>query len=73
MTFNYRVGPFGWMSLDSDTVTGNQGLLDMIEALKWVQTNIAAFGGDPDQVTIFGESAGSWGASYLNVSPLAKV
>ena len=61
------------MTLNRDSVAGNQGLEDMISALNWVQTNIDQFGGDPDQVTIFGESAGSWGSSYLNVSPLAKV
>ena len=57
---------------ESDLAPGNQGLYDMIAALKWVQTNIEVLGGDPDQVTIFGESAGSWGCSYLSVSPLAK-
>ena len=58
---------------ESDLAPGNQGLYDMIAALEWVQTNIEVLGGDPDQVTIFGESAGSWGCSYLSVSPLAKV
>ena len=45
----------------------------MVAALAWIQNNVGNFGGDPGQVTIFGESAGSWGVSYLCVSPLAKV
>ena len=73
MTLNYRVSTLGWLALGPDLVEGNQGLYDMIAALEWVQTNIGVLGGDPDQVTIFGESAGSWGCSYLSVSPLAKV
>ena len=74
VTFNYRLGALGWFYLGTETeVTGNQGLYDMIAALQWVQHNIALFGGDPEQVTIFGESAGSWACSFLSVSPLAEV
>lgn len=64
-TFNYRLGPFGFFSHPELTkesgrnASGNQGLADTIAALKWVQSNIAAFGGDPNNVTIFGESAGA--------------
>jgi len=73
VSINYRLGPLGFMTItESDLAPGNQGLYDMIAALEWVQTNIEVLGGDPDQVTIFGESAGSWGCSYLSVSPLAK-
>jgi para-nitrobenzyl esterase len=53
-------------------VSGNYGLLDMIEALEWVQKNVSAFGGDPEKVTIFGESAGAIAVSMLCASPLAK-
>ena len=65
VTANYRLGPFGWFhheamtsSDDGATQTGQFALLDMIAALEWVEANIAAFGGDPDNVTLFGESAG---------------
>lgn len=74
----YRVGPLGFLahpSLDAENpnhVSGNYGLLDQIAALKWIQKNIVQFGGDPQKVTIFGESAGGLSVSMLCASPLAK-
>ena len=74
----YRVGPLGFLAhpeLSAETtnhVSGNYALLDMIAGLQWVQKNIAAFGGDPNQVTIFGESAGGIAVSMLSASPQAK-
>lgn len=72
----YRLGVFGFYADSSllaiDGTTGNYGLLDQIAALQWVQRNISAFGGDPDNVTIVGESAGSVCVDALCVSPLAK-
>ncbi|XP_026739433.1 acetylcholinesterase-like [Trichoplusia ni] len=59
VTLNYRVGPYGFMCLDVPEVPGNQGLKDQQLALKWVKNNIEAFGGNSDQITVFGESAGS--------------
>ncbi len=78
VSINYRVGTFGFLAHpelskeSSAGVSGNYGLLDMIAALKWVKANIAAFGGDPDQVTIAGQSAGAFAVNYLCASPLAK-
>jgi para-nitrobenzyl esterase len=76
VTFNYRVGPLGWLAHpllskeDPHSSSGNYGLLDQIAALQWVQKNIAAFGGDPSRVTIFGESAGATSTICLMASPL---
>lgn len=78
VTINYRLGLFGFLAhplLSDESATGtsgNYGLLDQIQALQWVQQNIARFGGDPDNVTIFGESAGSLNCTALMLSPLAK-
>jgi para-nitrobenzyl esterase len=78
VTLNYRVGPFGFFSHPALTresprhTSGNQGILDQIAALKWVQQNIARFGGDPDNVTVFGESAAGFDIGLLMTSPLSK-
>lgn len=78
VTINYRVGSFGFLAhpeLSAESprnVSGNYGLLDQIAGLRWVKRNIEAFGGDPDRVTIFGESAGGIAVSMLCASPEAK-
>lgn len=82
ITINYRLGRLGFfahpaLKAERDAnypyePLGMYGILDQIAALKWVKRNIAAFGGDPDNVTVFGESAGGGSVSYLMVSPLAK-
>jgi para-nitrobenzyl esterase len=78
VTINYRLGPFGFfahpdLSAESrDAISGNYGLMDCLAALQWVQRNIAAFGGDPDNVTIFGESAGGRLTGTLVGSPAAE-
>lgn len=77
VTINYRLGALGYLAHPSlsaespDRISGNYGLLDQVEALKWVKQNIGAFGGDPDQVTIAGESAGALSVTYLLASPRA--
>ena len=63
----------GFMCLDTDEAAGNMGMLDMVEALKWVQKHIHHFGGDPNRVTIFGESAGSASIGHLVLSELTDV
>jgi carboxylesterase type B len=78
VTVNYRLGALGYMAHPELTAesphgsSGNYGLLDQIEALRWVRDNIARFGGDPDNVTVFGESAGALSAIELMASPLAR-
>ncbi len=78
VSLNYRLGALGYLAHPELTVesprrsSGNYGVLDQIAALQWVQKNIAAFGGDPAEVTIAGESAGSWSVNTLVASPLAK-
>jgi para-nitrobenzyl esterase len=75
VTLNYRLGVFGFFAHPELTahehVTGNQGLLDQVAALTWVKRNIAAVGGDPNKVTIMGESAGAGSVAILTASPLA--
>ncbi|XP_017788192.1 PREDICTED: para-nitrobenzyl esterase-like [Habropoda laboriosa] len=71
VTFNYRVGPLGFLSLNHSKALGNAGLKDQYLVLQWVKKNIAAFGGDPNQVTIFGESAGSVSVGYHVLSEKA--
>ena len=78
VSINYRLGVLGWLAhpaLSAESaqgVSGNYGLLDQIEALRWVKRNIAAFGGDPKNVTIAGESAGGLSVMYLLASPPAR-
>ncbi len=78
VTMNYRLGSLGFFSHPALSrelphhASGNQGILDQIAALRWVRDNIANFGGDPDNVTVFGESAGSIDVSALMTSPLSR-
>jgi para-nitrobenzyl esterase len=75
VSMNYRVGVLGFLAhaeLDCEGPSGNYGLQDQIAALRWVQANIASFGGDPDNVTAFGESAGAHAIGILVASPLTR-
>ncbi len=77
VSFNYRLGPLGFMASEpladeaENGGSGNYGLLDQVAALRWVRDTIARFGGDPEKVTIFGESAGAFSVCRLMVSPAA--
>jgi para-nitrobenzyl esterase len=77
VTLNFRLGALGWLAhpgfaADKDGVGGNWGLMDQQAALRWVHDNIAAFGGDPGDVTLFGESSGAWTACYLMSAPSSE-
>jgi carboxylesterase type B len=72
VAINYRLAALGFLCLDTDEAAGNMGMLDMVTALEWVHANIAQFGGDPNQITIFGESAGSATIGHLMLSPETK-
>ncbi len=78
VTINYRLGIFGFFSHpelsaeSNDGVSGNYGILDQLAAIEWVNRNIAAFGGDPNNITIFGQSAGAGSVQTLLASPLAQ-
>ncbi|XP_049795937.1 esterase FE4-like [Schistocerca nitens] len=72
VTFNYRLGVLGFLSTGDNVVPGNMGFKDQVLALQWVRDNISSFGGDPDNVTIFGCSAGGWSTHALVLSPMAK-
>ncbi|KAF4532447.1 hypothetical protein B566_EDAN003022 [Ephemera danica] len=69
---NYRLGPFGFLSLDTDDIPGNAGLIDQAMAIQWVKDYISSFGGDPNRITVMGHSAGGNGASLHNISPLSS-
>ncbi|KAK3927492.1 Venom carboxylesterase-6 [Frankliniella fusca] len=71
VTINYRLGPLGFLSTEDDVVPGNMGLKDQALALRWVQGNVAAFGGNPNSVTLFGMSAGGASVHYHYLSPLS--
>lgn len=78
VTINYRVGIFGFMALDdlrredTNRSVGNYGILDQIQALRWVRKNIDKFGGDPERITVFGQSAGALSVQTLVSSPLTR-
>ncbi|KAK3101968.1 hypothetical protein FSP39_007701 [Pinctada imbricata] len=72
ITINYRLDLFGFMSTDDNAYRGNYGLFDQLEAIRWTKKYIGSFGGDPNKITIFGESAGAFSIAMLSISPLSK-
>ncbi|XP_013163417.1 PREDICTED: acetylcholinesterase-like [Papilio xuthus] len=73
VTLNYRLGPYGFMCLDTPEVPGNQGLKDQLSALRWIKEHIDSFGGDANKITIFGESAGGVSVDYHLISEQEKL
>jgi carboxylesterase type B len=72
VAINYRIGLFGFLSADQTELTGNYGLHDQVMALKWIKDNIDSFGGDPNNVVIFGQSAGAISVGYHLISSLSE-
>ena len=72
VTINFRLGLLGFLNVPGSELKGNYGMLDQVAALKWIQDNIAAFGGDPNKVTLAGQSSGAASAALHLISPLSK-
>ena len=72
VTFNYRLGAFGFLNFGNTVLSGNMGIRDQIQALTWTNKYIKGFGGDPSKITIFGDSAGGISVHALHLSPLAE-
>lgn len=72
ITFNFRLPPLGSLNTGDNVIRGNMGFKDMVQLLKWIRSNIVYYGGDPERITIFGNSAGAIYVSYLMLSPLTE-
>ncbi|XP_041980320.1 juvenile hormone esterase-like [Aricia agestis] len=72
VTLNYRLEVLGFLCLDTEDIPGNAGMKDQVAALRWIKKNIKSFGGDPNNITIFGESAGGVSVSFHLISPMSK-
>ena len=69
VTVNYRLGPFGFLSLGDDSIPGNQGLWDIVAGIEFVKKRISSFGGNPDKITLMGHSAGAMAVQFLMLNP----